>query len=201
MKNSFTTRLIAAAALAGCMTWSSAGDISLGVDPASPFSVGSTVTFTVSDSYPHDMYDLGLDLVAGDFSLLYDPAVLAFVEVAYPDWVTLATDPYPFDNGSDPPNGEVIVTISGLQESELPMESAVLFTVSFEVMQGTGGSVSVRPYLGVGDPEGVPAYDFDPASQQFAIKAVPLPSTAALAALGLLAAGMATRRSHCPTRS
>ena len=206
MKNSFTTRLIAAAALAGCMTWSSAGIISVGVDAASPFSVGRTVTFTVSDSNPRDMYmvdpstGLGLGLVAGDFSFLYDPAVLAFIAVAYPSWITGASNTFALDNGSLPPIGEVLVTIAGIDESELPATPDDLFHVSFVVKHGAGGSVSVSPYLGDPPADG-PSYAFAPASQQFAINAVPLPSTAALVALGLLAAGMATRRSRCPTRS
>lgn len=173
--------------------WSSAGLVSLRVDAASPFVVGGTVTFTTSDSHPHDMADPA-GLVAGDFSLRYDPSVLGFLGLAYPGWITAGGSIFAVDNGAVPPDGEVLVTIAGFDAAAVPATPDDLFSVTFVVRQGGPSEVSVAPALG--DPPGPPAYAFDRAVLPFAANAVPLPSTLALVSLGLLAAFAARRR--CP---
>jgi hypothetical protein len=195
MNTMWMQRWAATAVLAACAGWSQAGTVSLTMAPVSPLNVGDTVTFTIGDTRPRDMWvvdpgDPTLGVAAGDFSLLYDLAALEFVSVVYPDWITLAASTFAFDNGTGPPDGEVLVTVSGFDEFELPETADQLFQVTFTVK--SAGEVRLAPSL-------PPSYEFAPQQLGFDVnRTVPVPPTGTLLLLGLLGVAVARRSAKAP---
>lgn len=182
-------RAATALALAGAVAAAGAGTVSLGFTPGSPFAVGDTVTLTVADTRPRDMFDATAGFAAADFLLQYDSAALRFVALGYADWIGAAAGFFADGNGDVA--GEVRVTMAGIEETELPATAAELFRVRFTVLEAPGGAVTLS------SPFDPPTYAFQPpVPLTFEIGTVPLPPTLPLALVAL--AALAAVRSRRP---
>jgi MYXO-CTERM domain-containing protein len=181
-------QLMTAATLALSGASASAGVLSVTTQQS-----GSTVTFNVFDSDPTQMCDMGICFA--DFAIDFDPAKLAFLDGAttLPYW-SMA------NAAAGGPLGSQVLVSFMADELELA-GNKLLFSLGFQALAAgdTGLTVGLRDF---GLPPG--PYQPDPVNVTIPLLAVavPEPSSALLAAIGL--AGLVSgrrRQTHAPGQS
>jgi hypothetical protein len=149
---------------------------------------------TVKDAQPQDMCD-EYGICAADFAIAFDPAALTFAdEVTAPslDYSVLANVDF-----SGPGNPQVLVSFTNMPlnfgDPAVFDASNELFSLGFRPLGSTMVSLTVglREFPG----QVIPIYQRDPVSTSFTVvTAVPEPSTAWMALLGLGCLAWAVRR-------
>lgn len=163
-------------------------------------SADGSVNFTVNDDAPQDMCVGGLCF--GDFTVNYNPALLAFRTAVL--GLDLPADASPDapgflleagDVAGGPQGAQVFLSLIGADPSFV-FTTPTLFSLSFTALMTGVASVDIQPRdFGTGEP---PSYAFEAGSTRLLVTAVPgqvpEPASYALVALALAGSWVARRR-------
>jgi hypothetical protein len=192
------------AVLLAAASSASALPVTISAAPGS-YSVGQSVTFTVSDADPSGMCDLTGDqpfCFGGDFSVSFDPSKLSFdasTGLASPSATTFDVSVVGGVVETGGPLGAFVdVSVLFLDTSLVPTELLQLFSLTFTALAGPTAEVGVDALVHA--PEALltaypGAYAFGEVERaSVSITTIPEPASYALLLLGFAAMGGVARR-------